>query len=123
MDVAIHKNSRHGHDLSRRNWKEIMDHLERRGQKCHEKPQDVDVSIVLSGVFENPVILKGRKVLAFKPQDWLPSIPPPKGWMLYKNVLQLYYHDFIDLSGLNPRKSAKRIIEYIDEIKEPGSQD
>jgi hypothetical protein len=123
MDVAIHKNSRHGPDKNWFNWKEVIDHLERRGQKCYEEPQDVDVSIVLSGVFENPAILKGRKVLAFKPQDWVSHIPPPKGWMLYKNVLQLYYHDFIDLSGLSPKKSAKRIIEYIDEIKEPGSQD
>jgi hypothetical protein len=72
---------------------------------------------------ENPTIVKGRKVLAFKPQDWFPNINPPKGWMLYEPVLRYYYDDFIDLSGLSPKKAAKRIIEYIDEAKESRSTD
>jgi hypothetical protein len=104
-------------------WGEITDHLNRRKHKVYDSPRDADVSIVLSGMMENPAIIKGRKVLAFKPQEWILNVPPPKGWMLYKPILELYYDDMIDLSGLNAKKSAKRIIEYIDEIKESGSKD
>jgi hypothetical protein len=126
MDIAILKSKRYppkGQGGDRCNWKQIIEHLEKRKFEVCNEPRDTDVSIVLSGLMENPAVLKGRKVLAFKPQDWMPEIPPPKGWMLYEKVMRLYYDEFIDLSGLNPKKSAKRIIEYINEIKEPGSQD
>jgi hypothetical protein len=97
--------------------------LEKRRFKVEDTPRDADLSIVLSGLMENPTIVKGRRVLAFKPQDWFPSINPPKGWMLYEPMLKYYYDDFIDLSGLSPKKAAKRIIEYIDEAKESRSTD
>jgi hypothetical protein len=97
--------------------------LEKRKFKVEDTPRDADLSIVLSGLMENPTIVKGRRVLAFKPQDWFPSINPPKGWMLYEPMLKYYYDDFIDLSGLSPKKAAKRIIEYIDEAKESRSTD
>lgn len=97
-------------------WKETIEHLERRKRTVYTEPVEADLSIVLSGLLENPAIVRGKRVLAFKPQEWMPEIPPPKGWMLYYPILQKYYDDFIDLSGLNPRKSAKRIIEYINGI-------
>jgi hypothetical protein len=97
--------------------------LEKRRFKVEDTPRDADLSIVLSGLMENPTIVKGRRVLAFKPQDWFPSINPAKGWMLYEPMLKYYYDDFIDLSGLSPKKAAKRIIEYIDEAKESRSTD
>ncbi len=124
MEIVVLKSTRYPKmpDGRQNWWEEVMDHLKRRKTKCYCEPQEADVSIVLSGMFENPALVSGKKVLAFRPQEWVPSIPPPKGWMLYSGVLAKYYDDFIDLSGLTPRKSAKRIIEYIDEVKESRSQ-
>ena len=104
-------------------WLNLEEHLKKRKHEVHRDPQEADVSIVLSGLFENPMVVKGRKVLAFKAQEWLGAITPPHGWRLYEPVLKMVYDDFIDLAGLDSKKSAKRIIEYINEIKEPRSSD
>lgn len=126
MEIAIFKSSRYPRDSQggdRGGWKHIITALNKRKFDVSDSPRDVDVSIVLSGLMENPALVKGRRVLAFKPQDWMPEIPPPKGWMLYESTMAQYYDEFIDLSGLNAKKSAKKIIEYINEAKEPRSTD
>jgi hypothetical protein len=105
-------------------WDEIVKHLEKRRVPVLRNPSaDADVTIVLGGLFENPAMIKGKRVLAVKPTDWFSSVPPPKGWFLYRDMLKAYYEDFIDLSGLNPKRSAQRIKEYIGEIKESRSKD
>jgi hypothetical protein len=125
MECVILKCSRYNRTFGKLDeyWPETINHLQKRKFETLSEPVDADVSIVLSGMFENPSIVKGKKIMAFKPQEWFPGVPPPMGWNLYREMLGFYYDGFIDLSGLSPRKSAKRIIEYIDEIKEPRSQD
>jgi hypothetical protein len=125
MEVVILKSKRY-HDFKfnlKPFWQNLEEQLENRKHIIHRKPREADVSIVLSGLYENPVLVKGKRVLAFKAQEWIAGVAPPHGWRLYEPVLKEYYDDFIDLAGLDSKKSAKRIIEYIDETKKSRSQD
>ena len=121
MDCVILKCTRYNRTYAGMDeyWPQVVEHLKKRDFETLSEPVQADLSIVLSGMYENPTAIKGRKAMAFKPQEWFPGVPPPMGWNMYKELLGFYYDDFIDMSGLSPKKAAKRIIEYIDETKEP----
>ena len=119
MECVVLKSTRYNRTFAGMDvyWPEVEKHLKKRGVETLSEPVGADLSVVLSGMFENPSILKGKKVMAFKPQEWFPGVPPPMGWNMYREMLGFYYDDFIDMSGLNPKKAAKRIIEYMDEAR------
>jgi hypothetical protein len=82
-------------------WGEVFD-------LCGVKtdPVDCDISVVLGGRLENPLVLKGKKVLAFKKDEWRML-----GWdTVYADILREYYDHFIDTTGLNP-EGTLRLIE------------
>ena len=82
-------------------WQEVYDLC---GQ-IHTEPVDCDVSVVLGGRLENPLALKGKKVLAFKKDEWRMV----KWDMVFRMILEEYYDDFIDTTGLNPEGTLRRI--------------
>jgi len=87
----------------------LVDGLRLAGLKVYQEPRDVDVSIVLSGKYENPSLLKGRKIIAFDAVEWLKFITPPYGWDNYKIVLEEYYDDFLNLTGMEPAQRVKAV--------------
>jgi hypothetical protein len=83
------------------NWKEVYD-------LCGAKtdPVDCDISVVLGGTLENPLPLRGKKVLAFKKDEWRMV----KWDMVFGDILEEYYDHLIDTTGLNP-EGTLRLIE------------
>ena len=114
MGSVVLKDSRY-HPEYKSFWRDTEDCLFHFKIEVLRGPIDADMSIVLSGLFENPAMPKGKKVLAFKSQEWISCASPPQGWKFYESLLQHYYDDFIDLSSLDPKQSAQRIINYMKE--------
>jgi len=106
--VRVHSSSR-----QQAKWEKVINGLRLDGVKIYNQPQDADVSIVLSGKHENPAMLKGRKVLAFDAGEWIKFMNPPNGWIAYAIVLEEYYDDFINLSGMTDSDKIKTVKEMI----------
>lgn len=87
-------------------WSEVYDLCAAKGITLYREPKDCDVSLVLGGRMTNPLPLKGRKVLAFKKDEWRMV----KWDMIYAGILEEYYDHFIDTTGLNP-EGTLRLIE------------
>ena len=94
-------------------WNRIIRGLGNKGYETARKYEDVDVSIVLSGKAENPVGFRGRKVLFYKKQEWVPHIPVPLGFNMFKPILKEYYDEMHDISALNENECVYEIIGYI----------
>ena len=93
-------------------WIPLIEELNSRGYHIHRDAQPADVSIVLSGQFENPLALTGKRVIAFVQNEWKPS---PFVWRFMGTVLEHYYHAGIDLSGTKtPAEAADKITSYIE---------
>ena len=58
-NVKVYKAKR-GHPA----WQYVADFIRKEGYTVDTDKSDADVSIVLGGRFENPLIFKGRKVMA-----------------------------------------------------------
>ncbi len=100
-------------------WMPLLDELESIGIETTDKAEDLDLSVVLCGVHENPIVFKGKKVLAFDAEnEWLHPVPYPYGWDLYYHVLKEYYDDFINLTGLSIKERSLKIKEYINEANQ-----
>lgn len=106
-DVKIFKTQR-GDSIPK--WLPLIEALEKRGHRTYKEAEPCDVSIALSGQFENPLALHGKRVLAYVPQEWKPEY---YGWRFFARILEHYYHDFIDLTGTDIYEAANRIEEYI----------
>lgn len=87
-----------------------MNHLRSRGHDCSFSPKDADLSVVLSGKFENPLCVKGKRVLVFNVNDWP---PPPYGWYIYGPIIKEYYHDTLDVTGTTLNQAMEKIERYI----------
>lgn len=106
--VKVYKADR-GHPF----WQHVAGFIRDAGYTVDKDKSDADVSIVLSGRFENPLIFKGKKVMAYDAMEWLRNVPIPWGFESYKVILDEYYDDFIDLTNLNVQERADKVIEYI----------
>jgi len=100
-------------DRGHKDWNLLTGILKKRDVKVHDNIADADVSIVISGRFINLLILKGKKVLAYNAHEWLGNVPVPSGFNMYKPVLDEYYDDYIDLTGISVEDCAEKIIKYI----------
>jgi hypothetical protein len=68
-------------------------------------PEQCDISVVLGGCLENPLPLRGTKVLAIKRDEW----QMVKWEELYGQILEEYYDHIIDTTGLDAVNTLKLI--------------
>jgi len=94
-------------------WNRIGKVLIDRGVDVCTKPEPADVSIVLSGARTNSLCLTGKKILVYSIYEWMRGVQPPNGFNLFKPILDEYYDDFIDLTGVEMKDAADKIINYI----------
>jgi hypothetical protein len=93
-------------------WWPVISELVDRGHKVYCEAEPADVSIVMSGQFENPLSFSGKRVLAFAPGEWLPEY---WGWRFWGRILEHYYDDHIDLTGTKTIAAAvDKIVEYVN---------
>ena len=92
---------------------DIINGLRLAGIKIYKEPQDADISLVISGKHENPALLKGKKVIVFNSRDWIPFMNHPTGWLQYKKVLDEYYDDYLNITGLDTAKKVEKIRDYV----------
>ena len=109
--VSLFRSSRKRADDT---WKEFIKALD---VPIHNKPIETDVSIVLQGIYENPLALYGKKVLAFDAKDWFQYIPVPHGWDAWHAVLEEYYDEFINLTLGTTEEKMKMLKGYINETQ------
>ena len=90
---------------------ELVSAISRQGCHCVVYPEvmPADVSVVVSGLYENPSQLTGKKVLAFDATEWFPKMPVPKGFNLFAPVLKHYYDEVLNLSHMDVEQKAKAI--------------
>lgn len=86
-------------------WREVIALYD--GQ-VYGTPQEADVSIVLGGKRANPMAVKGKRILAYNKKEWI-------GWAyIYRPILEEYYDEFLDLSGLTAGQTVDKITEYVE---------
>jgi hypothetical protein len=93
-------------------WNKIYELLEEKNIPIHTEPKDCDISVVLGGPLVNPLPLKGKKVLAFKSDEW----KVVKWEVVYEPILQEYYDHMINTTGLNPEETLRSIEEECQEL-------
>jgi hypothetical protein len=86
----------------------VLEYLEDNGVPIYSKAVDSDLSIVIGGKFENPIALKGKRVLFYDKGEW------GGAWPLFGFIATAYYDEVIDLSNLSSSEKAGRIREYIE---------
>jgi hypothetical protein len=94
-------------------WNKIGKALTDKGVDVCTGKATADVSIVLSGHGTNTLCLTGKKVLVYSTYEWMRGVQPPLGFDLFKPVLDEYYDDFINLTGIEMKDAADKIIKYI----------
>ena len=91
-------------------WRPVIGELNDRGLEVFSVIQPADVSIALSGKFEDPLALHGKRVLFMYSMEW--NTHPGQGeW--FKELLGHYYHEVHDLAGCLPMQAADAIEEYV----------
>jgi hypothetical protein len=75
-----------------------------------------EMTVVLSGQFENPMLIHGKRVLFFNKHEWFPCVKDKdNAWdTMYRDIVKHYYDDMIDITGIHPRAAAQRVMDYID---------
>jgi len=79
-------------------WNDIYKLFAERNIPIYMEPKPCDISVVLGGTLVNPIPLRGKKVLAFKKDEWKAI-----QWdHIFKPILEEYYDHIIDTTGLSP---------------------
>jgi len=101
-------------------WVEVINILKENGIDILTESEQTDVSIVLSGAWENAGILQGKRILFYDIKDWMEKEPDrlePYKFELYRPILEEYYDEFINLSDMSNKGKANEILAKIKEIK------
>ena len=94
-------------------WRRVGHLLKENGFDVRNTKADADVSVVLGGRGINTLALTGKKVLVYGAGEWLRGVPIPRGFNLFKPVLEEYYDDFLDVTGMEIHAVVDKIIKYI----------
>ena len=109
----------------RESWEEVIKILKNNSIDILIRPEKADVSIVLSGAAENAGILYGKKILMYNIKDWMekePELIEQYKFNLYRPILEEYYDELIDLSGMGNKAKANEIMNKIREVKNEDSK-
>ena len=86
-------------------WHDVYKRVILKGYSIHTEPIECDVSVVLNGKFVNPLPLHGKKVLLYRMKDW-----QPMKWIeMFAPILEEYYDDMIDITGMDVGKLIEKI--------------
>ena len=99
-------------------WLRLGKILENKGFTVCQTKEDADISIVLSGQGVNTLCLTGKKVLVYTAHEWVKNVPSPHGFNLYKPVMEEYYDDFLDITGMGMSEGAEKVVKYIGGLVE-----
>jgi hypothetical protein len=83
-----------------KDWKSVINGLMNKGFEVSFFPEKTDLSIVLGGRFENPMVFEGERVLFFNPSQWPPSANNA-GFKFFQPVIKEYYDEMIEVSESN----------------------
>lgn len=76
-------------------WLPLIKYIEKNGHKVFDHPEECDISVVLSGKFENPNCFYGERILLFHNDEW-------KGFhCFFYKILTRYYDKIIDVTKYN----------------------
>ena len=92
-------------------WDEVVERLAGTGFVVHSREEDADISIALCGKFENPLALKGKRVLFYDEKAWQNT------WPMYEFIMDAYYDEMINITGMSDDKKVSEIINYIREAE------
>lgn len=102
-------------------WQGVINILKKENITVLNEVEETDVSIVLSGPFENPVILKGKKILLYDCEDWMEGekkIPPRRKFNFFRQyILDEYYDEFVDCTDMTDEEKAKEVIRVKNEVE------
>ena len=76
-------------------WTVLIKRIQKQGHKVLDCPEKCDVSIVLSGKFENPSCFYGKRVLLFHSAEWGDFSD------FFHKILTRYYDKVIDITDFN----------------------
>ena len=118
VDVKVFKSHRYIADTE-----DVVHAVSSRGVPVYVHPIEADVSVVISGVFENPAMLWGKRIIAFDATEWFTGMPVPKGWTMVAGVIEKYYDDGLNLTHMDVEEKADAIVKYVEsyEAEQPGS--
>jgi hypothetical protein len=88
----------------------MLDSLRGRGYKICYEAEEADISVVLSGKFENPLALSGKRILVFARGQWFPQHGFQQIW---HRLLAEYYDDMVDVAQTSRKEAIKKIEDCI----------
>ena len=102
--------------------RELCLHLVQNGFKIYEQAEPADCSIVISGRYENPLSLTGKKILIFNENEWASQF-----WGVFEPIVKEYYDELVDITGRTLDQATQIIRNCYDynarEDNQQGSQD
>ena len=112
MDIRIYK-ARRGLDEG---WSILCNHLNPNYIVNHSVgDENPDISIVLSGKAENPLAIKGKRVLFMTRGEWNPK---GYGWNLFESILKHYYDEIVDITYCSLTEAVEKIKDYIENAEQ-----
>ena len=117
-DVKVFKSHRYIADTE-----DVVHAVSSKGVPVYMHPVEADVSVVISGYFENPAMLYGKRIIAFDATEWFNRMPIPKGWRMVAPIVQAYYDEGLNLTHMDVEEKANAIVRYVEsyEAEQPGS--
>ena len=111
-DVKVFKSLRSKYDNE-----DLVHAISKKGIPVFRDVVEAEVSLVISGFFENPANLHGKTVLAYDATEWFPEAPVPKGFSLVAPILMHYYDDALNLSYMTTEEKADAIVRWVEDQK------
>ncbi len=87
-------------------WFPLVNKLRAMNHRVYTTAKPADISVVLSGKFENPLALSGIRILVFIRGEWQPKNSFATIW---QKILQEYYDDMIDLTSTDSNEAIEKI--------------
>ena len=98
-------------------WIGFVKYMLEQGLDVYSESSPADYSIVLSGKWENPQSLTGKKILIYAPREW---VPYPSRWTFCKEIIKEYYDEMIEVKSNNRDEILKQVRDCYDKYAREG---